>query len=117
MVASLLFLSIAALFHGCWHPRYRHERLRYLIEQLPRVLFFAQRYCEKLDDLGLTHLHGQVSGRRVSRHLIMLYPLSGPDQGKIGRGVLLVLAVLHDFLAFFDKASHALAGFRTRRGA
>ena len=41
--ASLVqFISIAALFHGCWHPRNRHERLRYLIEQLVRVLFFAQ---------------------------------------------------------------------------
>ena len=36
------FISIAALFHGCWHPRNRHERLRYLIEQLARILFFAQ---------------------------------------------------------------------------
>jgi hypothetical protein len=41
--ASLVqFISIAALFHGCWHPRNRHERLRYLIEQLARILFFAQ---------------------------------------------------------------------------
>ena len=36
------FIYIAALFHGCWHPRNRHERLRYLIEQLARILFFAQ---------------------------------------------------------------------------
>ena len=50
--------SVAALFDGCWHPRARHEGLRYLIEQLPRILFFAQRRCEKLDYLGLTHLHG-----------------------------------------------------------
>ena len=35
-------ISIAALFHGCWHPRNRHERLRYLIEQLACILFFAQ---------------------------------------------------------------------------
>ena len=41
--ASLVqFISIAALFHGCWHPRNRHERLRYLIEQLAGILFFAQ---------------------------------------------------------------------------
>ena len=41
--ASLVqFISIAALFHGCWHPRNRHKRLRYLIEQLARILFFAQ---------------------------------------------------------------------------
>ena len=41
--ASLVqFISIAALFHGCWHPRNRHERLRYLIEQLSCILFFAQ---------------------------------------------------------------------------
>jgi hypothetical protein len=98
--------SVAALFDGCWHPRDRHEGLRYLIEQLPRILFFAQRRCEKLDYLGLTHLHGQVSCRRVSRHLIILYPLSCPDQGEIGGSILLPLAVLHDFLAFFDKANH-----------
>jgi hypothetical protein len=30
------------LFHGCWHPRNRHERLRCLIKQLARILFFAQ---------------------------------------------------------------------------
>ena len=36
------FISIAALFRGRWHPRNRHERLRYLIEQLARILFFAQ---------------------------------------------------------------------------
>jgi hypothetical protein len=81
----LPFLSIAALFHGCWHPRYRHERLRYLIEQLPRILFFAQRRCEKLNNLGLTHLHGQVSGRRVSRHLIVLDPLSCPIRARSAR--------------------------------
>jgi hypothetical protein len=41
--ASLVqFIYITALFHGCWHPRNRHERLRYLIEQLARILFFAQ---------------------------------------------------------------------------
>ena len=89
-MASLFpFLSIAALFHGCWHPRYRHERLRYLIEQLPRILFFAQRRCEKLNNLGLTHLHGQVSGPRVSRHFIVLDPLSCPDQGEVGESIVL----------------------------
>jgi hypothetical protein len=36
------FYPIAALFHGCWHPRNRHKRLCYLIEQLARILFFAQ---------------------------------------------------------------------------
>ena len=41
--ASLVqFISIAALFNGCWHPRDRHERLRELIEQLAGILFFAQ---------------------------------------------------------------------------
>jgi hypothetical protein len=43
--ASLVqYISIASLFDGCWHPRDRHERLRQLIEQLARVLFFAQRH-------------------------------------------------------------------------
>ena len=116
--ASLVqYISIATLFDGCWHPRDRHERLRHLIEQLACVLFFTQRHREELDDLGLAHLHRQVSGSRVSRHLIMLDPLCGPDQGEIGGSIVLFLAFLHDFLSFFDEASHALAGFRTRRRA
>jgi hypothetical protein len=91
--ASLVqYISIATLFDGCWHPRDRHERLRHLIEQLACVLFFTQRHREKLDDLGLAHLHRQVSGSRVRRHFIMLDPLRGPDQGEIGGSIVLFLA-------------------------
>lgn len=44
----------------------------------------------------------------------MLDPLRRADQGEVGRGVFLLLALGHDFLTFFDKTHHALAGLGAR---
>jgi hypothetical protein len=46
----------------------------------------------------------------------MLYPLSGANQREARGGLLLSLAFLDDFLAFFDQACHAFADLRSGGG-
>jgi hypothetical protein len=56
----------------------------------------------------------QVARRGVGGHFVVLDTLRGADQRLIGGGILLLFALIDDFLTFLHQTHHALARFRSR---
>ena len=91
------------------HLRHRHQRPRHLVEQQVGILFLGEGLGEQGDNGAVAKLLGQVAGRGVAGHLVMLDALGRRNQREVGGRILLLFAFLHDLLAFLDQAHHALA--------
>ena len=102
------------LLDGGGHPRNRHQRLRDLVEQLVRIFFLAKRLVRELRRRAADEAAARGFAPSYSRRSRSARRAARRRSARDRRGIVLLLAFRHHFLAFLDKARHALARLGAR---